>query len=80
MKFGVNPREADTVNHSGEDRYSHGSVTKVLSEESTQYLFALRAFLFNQRTKTHDPRIQPLIDHIDEELCRRQKVTAGPVR
>ena len=52
----------------------------MLSEESTQYLFVFRAFLFNERTKNHDTRIQALIDQIDQELARRQKLAAGPVR
>ena len=52
----------------------------MLSEESTQYLFVFRAFLFNERTKTQDPQIQFFITQIDEELSRRRKRAAGPIR
>lgn len=52
----------------------------MLDEESTQYLFVFRAFLFNERMKTDDPQIQALIDKIDQELSKRRKVMAGPVR
>jgi hypothetical protein len=52
----------------------------MLNEESTQYLFVFRAFLFTQRMKSHDPQIQALIDQIDQELSRRRKVSAGPIR
>jgi hypothetical protein len=52
----------------------------MLSEESTQYLVVLRAFLFSERTKNHDSRIQALIDQIDQELSKRRKLAAGPVR
>lgn len=52
----------------------------MLNEESTQYLFVFRAFLFTERMKTRDPRIQALIDEIDAELSKRRKVSAGPIR
>ena len=52
----------------------------MLTEESNKYLFVFRAFLFNERVKSQDHRIQLLIDEIDQELSRRRKALAGSVR
>jgi hypothetical protein len=52
----------------------------MLSDESTQYLFVFRAFLFNERVKTRDPVIEALIEAINRELARRRTAMAGSIR
>ena len=64
----------------GDDMRSLAERGVMLSEEPTQYLFLFRTFLFNQRTKIQDPLIQAVIEQIDQELSRRRKLSAGPVR
>jgi hypothetical protein len=52
----------------------------MLNEEPTQYLYAFLVFLFNERIKRRDPRIQALIDEIDQEFAKRRNVPPGPIR